>query len=188
MNFIELLKFIPLIIGAFLAYHLIFKLQLPSKNIGAIFTYFLGILIVFLAVSWLITTFLPDFANDLLDAGRNGDEWNQFIQNSEDVVDDAFSGITDDGNGASTPDVDPTAVRIITVTVTPDPNRTTAGEGSATEGASGGPTVHTVMAGDTLLSLSRMYGVSVENIRAANGIPAGSDLIHVGQELIIPAR
>ena len=131
MNFIELLKFIPLIIGAFLAYHLIFKLQLPSKNIGAIFTYFLGILIVFLAVSWLITTFLPDFANDLLDAGRNGDEWNQFIENSEDVVDDAFAGIMDDGNGGDTVQTDPTPVRIITVTVTPDPNRTGAG-GSGT--------------------------------------------------------
>lgn len=185
MNFIELLKFIPLIIGAFLAYHLIFKLQLPSKNVGAIITYFLGILIVFLAVSWLITTFLPDFANDLLDAGRNGDEWNQFIQNSEDVVEDAFTGINNSG-GSETTIIQPTAVQTtIIVTVTPDPNRTAAGE---TNLESAGPSVHTVVAGDTLLSLSRKYGVSVENLRAANGIPAYSDLISVGQQLVIPAR
>ena len=98
MNLLELLKFIPLIIGAFLAYHLIFKLQLPSKNIGAILTYFIGTIIVFIVVSWLITSFLAGWANDLLDAGTTGDEWQQFIDASEDVVNDAF---TTDGTRAT---------------------------------------------------------------------------------------
>lgn len=183
MDFIELLKFIPLIIGAFLAYHLVFKLQLPKENIGSIITYFIGILIIFLAVSWLIRTFLPDFANDLLDAGRSGDEWIQFINNSEQVVDDAFSGITNDGVTAD-PIVEPTAVRdsvILIVTPTSVP----PSDDILLERA--GPILHVVVAGDTLLSLSRKYGVSVENIRAANGIPAYSDLIQVGDQLVIPA-
>lgn len=186
MNFTELLKFIPLIIGGVLAYHLIFRVGLPDKNIGSIFTYFIGILIVFLAVSWLIRTFLPDFANELLEAGRNGAEWNQFIDNSETVVNDAFNN-TDDGGGGggdTTVPADPTAVRILVVTVTPAPSI----PGNETNLESAAPTVHTVVAGDTLLRLSRTYGVTVEDIRAANGIPANSNLIRVGDQIIIPAR
>lgn len=185
MNFVELLKFIPLIIGGYLAFHLIFSVQLPKESIGKIVTYFLGILIVFLAVSWLITTFLPDFANDLLDSGRDSPEWNTFIQNSEAVVDDAFSGITNDGNtGDGGVIITPvgTAVQIIVVTPTVPAN------GGINVESAGSTRIHTVVFGDTLSSLSRLYGVPVDSIRAANGIAPNNDLIHPGQQLIIPAQ
>lgn len=184
MNLIELLKFVPLIIGAVLAYHLIFRQNLPAKNIGSIITYFIGILIVFLAVSWLITTFLPDFANDLLDAGQNGAEWQQFIDSSEDVVNNAFED-SDRTTTTTTTDTNPNQVQIITVTATPLPPGVAAGEGSA-ESAGSGPTVYTVVQGDTLLKISRQFGVSVNDLRAANGL--SGDLITVGQQLTIPAR
>ncbi|MGE0710033.1 MAG: LysM peptidoglycan-binding domain-containing protein [Planctomycetota bacterium] len=45
---------------------------------------------------------------------------------------------------------------------------------------------HTVAAGDTLHNIARRYGVPVDQLKAANGIPADSSLIRVGQELQIP--
>lgn len=46
-------------------------------------------------------------------------------------------------------------------------------------------TVHVVQAGDTLYSIARRYGVSVDAIVAANGI-VNPSLIYVGQRLVIP--
>lgn len=44
---------------------------------------------------------------------------------------------------------------------------------------------HTVRAGDTLWAIGQRHGVSVDQLRAANGITG--DLIHPGDELTIPA-
>ncbi|MDJ0755474.1 MAG: LysM peptidoglycan-binding domain-containing protein [Ardenticatenaceae bacterium] len=46
-------------------------------------------------------------------------------------------------------------------------------------------TTHTVAPGETLYSISRRYGVSIQDILAANNI-ANPNLIFVGQEIIIP--
>lgn len=43
---------------------------------------------------------------------------------------------------------------------------------------------HTVQAGETLWSISRLYGVSLDALRLANALT--TDLIYPGQELIIP--
>ena len=48
-----------------------------------------------------------------------------------------------------------------------------------------GPQIYIVQAGDTLFSLARRYGVTVEAIQQANNL--ASDSIDVGQQLIIPA-
>lgn len=47
------------------------------------------------------------------------------------------------------------------------------------------PATHTLQRGETLYSLSRTYGVSVDEIMAANGITSPENL-SVGSELIIP--
>jgi LysM repeat protein len=48
-----------------------------------------------------------------------------------------------------------------------------------------GQQVHTVQPGETLLSISRLYGVSTEEIAAANNL-ANVNQLDVGQVLIIP--
>lgn len=48
------------------------------------------------------------------------------------------------------------------------------------------PAGHRVVAGDTLGELARRYNVSLADLRAANGIPASSSLIRVGDTLRIP--
>jgi LysM repeat protein len=47
------------------------------------------------------------------------------------------------------------------------------------------PVLHTVAAGDTLSALARKYNTSIEGIKAANDINQRSDLIKIGQVLVI---
>lgn len=47
-----------------------------------------------------------------------------------------------------------------------------------------GPLIHVVQPGENLFRISLRYGVTVEAIQAANALT--SDIIYVGQELIIP--
>jgi LysM repeat protein len=51
--------------------------------------------------------------------------------------------------------------------------------------STGGLQMHVVQPGDTLFSLARRYGVTVDEIVRANQI--AGDSIFVGQQLIIPA-
>lgn len=184
MNLTELLKFIPLIIGAFLAYHLIFKQQLPSKNIGQIATYFIGIIIVFVAISWLITSFLAGWAVDLLDTGVTSTEWQLFMNTSEQVVEDAFST-------EPVPEPQPTPIPAGSA-VTPSTNGgggSSSGEPSSlpdgTNAIIAGPSQYTVATGDTLFGIATRFGVSVDAIMIANGLT--SYIIQPDQVLIIPA-
>ena len=43
---------------------------------------------------------------------------------------------------------------------------------------------HMVQPGDTLWGISRLYGVNLDDLRAANNLTA--DVIYPGQELVIP--
>lgn len=182
MNLTELLKFLPLVIGVFLAYHLIVRQSLPSKKLGEMLTYFIGILIVFGVISWLITSFLAGWATDLLQAGTNSVEWQEFIRESEGVVQEAFNN--SGGNSGQRPVTQPTTIPVIVVTATPAPGQSffTSPPG---EPPRSGPVQYTVVAGDTLTRIGQLYGVTPEDIRLANGIVG--DLIQVGQVLIIPA-
>ena len=47
--------------------------------------------------------------------------------------------------------------------------------------------VHVVQAGESLLSIALLYGVTVEELQAANELD-NPDSIFIGQELIIPAQ
>lgn len=46
------------------------------------------------------------------------------------------------------------------------------------------PKTHTVVAGDTLYSISRKYNLSLDKIRSINNLPKGA-VIHVGQVLVV---
>jgi membrane-bound lytic murein transglycosylase D len=47
-------------------------------------------------------------------------------------------------------------------------------------------TVHTVQSGETLLTISQIYGVTIDDIVLANNLP-NANILAVGQELLIPA-
>ena len=172
----QLLRFIPLIVGLILAYHLIFKVKLPSEGIWAIVTYFIGILLVFLAVSFIITQVFATWANDLLEAGTSN-EWQQVMSTSSEILDSAFN--TTGGSGSPNPPA-PTATPPTLIVVTP----TSPSSGGGGGGGSGNTIYYTVVQGDTLSSIASRFGTTVEAIKTANGLV--SDLIYVGQVLIIP--
>ena len=175
MNLTELLKFVPLILGLILAYHLIFKQNLPSKGLWSIITYFLGIIIVLFAVGWLIVYFVAGWMNDLLASGATSSEWQQLFYYSEEIVKDAFGGGSSASKQTPTP-IPPTAPPQIIV-LTPTPGNTITSPPT-------GPTQYTVVAGDTLTSIAGRYGITVSDLMIANNLT--SDLIHPGQVLIIP--
>lgn len=54
-------------------------------------------------------------------------------------------------------------------------------------GASAVGQIHVVARGETLAAIAALYGLTVQQIAAANGI-ANPDLIYVGQRLVIPPR
>jgi LysM repeat protein len=87
------------------------------------------------------------------------------------------------------PTVVPTALPDGTVP-TPAPTVPTEGQPTAVPTVAGstgqGQTVHVVAAGDTLYSISLTYGVSTEEIMAANGLTDPNTLV-VGTQLVIPA-
>ena len=56
---------------------------------------------------------------------------------------------------------------------------------SAASPTPSGPLLYTVQEGDTLGAIARTYGVSIEDLMAANGI-TDPNLLHVGQTLTIP--
>ncbi|HHS96974.1 MAG TPA: LysM peptidoglycan-binding domain-containing protein [Chloroflexi bacterium] len=83
------------------------------------------------------------------------------------------------GNGSPappTPAVSPTpTARSVPSPTAPAPTPTPA------------PLVHVVQPGETLGGIAAMYGVPLEELIAANGL-SDPNLIHAGQELIIPGR
>ena len=187
MNLAALLQFLPLIIGAFLAYHLIFKQQLPTKSLGAIITYFLGIIIVFAAISWLIVGFLAGWATDLLQAGTSSTQWNQFVNQSEAVLDEALnSNDTSSNNPTTVNNNSPSpAINVQPTPIPTIPPGVSAGPGENAVTGRTGSTYYTVQSGDTLSKIGERFGVHYQKIIDANGLT--SWLIHEGDVLLIPA-
>lgn len=58
-------------------------------------------------------------------------------------------------------------------------------EAPAADPTPAGPVIHTVVAGDTLGNLANQYGVTIEDIAAANDLP-DIHTLEVGQQLLIP--
>ena len=88
----------------------------------------------------------------------------------------------------SSPDTTPTEVpptEIPPTAIPPTAVPPTSAPAPTTAPATGGETTYTVQRGDTLYSIARRYGTTVEAIASANGI-TNPNLIRVGQKLTIP--
>lgn len=79
-----------------------------------------------------------------------------------------------------------TATSALTVTAEATLQPTAIVEAPTPEPRTDGAIEHTVRSGETLLGIAGLYGVTVEDIQAANGL--SSVLIRVGDELIIPVE
>jgi LysM repeat protein len=178
MDFLELLKFAPLILGfAFIAFLLFRKDPFSSFNLGKLITYFIGVVITFFVVGWLVDSFVFAWANDRLENADSSVEFQEFKTRSERIIDNTFSE-------ESTTIVQPQPTTVITtqivVTATPPPGSTDPILRPET-----GPTQYTVVAGDTLFGIAQRYHTTVNDIMVVNGLT--SHTIMPGQVLNIPA-
>lgn len=160
------------------AFWLIFKRDLMANNLGKLLTYFAGVILTLLIVLWITSRFLPWWAVRLV----KDTQQSPTAQELQVVSADLFKQIvTSPGLVVTTP----TPVVIVTTPgATVSPVTTPASGSMQTVPLSSGERTHTVQSGETLYSLSRKYGVTVDQLRQRNNLTG--DLIRVGQQLIIP--
>ncbi len=177
MNVLALVPFIFLGIGLFWALWLIFKQQGMAQNLGKLVSYFLGVIITFAVILWLVGQFLPWWTVRLLEDTRTSPEVQTIEQVGRQIWDDAMGS-----QGEAQPTVyEPTQPQPGAATATPAASGQTLPQG----GAQAGERIHAVQSGDTLYSIGRRYGVSADAIKQRNSL--SSDTIKIGQQLIIPA-
>jgi hypothetical protein len=178
MDFLELLKFAPLILGfAFIAFLLFRKDPFSSFNLGKLITYFIGVLITFFVVGWLVDSFVFAWANDRLENADTSVEFQEFKNRSEQILDNSFN----DETNTTAVQAQPTVITVQTVvTATPSPGSTDPSARPDT-----GPTQYTVVSGDTLFGIAQRYHTTVNDIMVVNGLT--SHTIMPGQVLNIPA-
>lgn len=179
MDFLELLKFAPLILGfAFIAFLLFRKDPINSFNLGKLVTYFIGVLITFFVVGWFVDSFVFSWANERLENADSSVEFLEFKDRSERIIDNSFN---DEGTSQTTVlQPQPTApiTNVIVVTATPTSTDPLIRPES-------GPSQYTVVSGDTLFGIAQRYNTTVNDIMVVNGLT--SHTIMPGQVLNIPA-
>lgn len=178
MDFLELLKFAPLILGfAFIAFLLFRKDPFSSFNLGKLITYFIGVVITFFVVGWLVDSFVFSWANDRLENADSSVEFQEFKDRSERIIDNSFNEETNTTVSQPRPTV---VINPVQVTATPSPGST-----DPVLRPEAGPTQYTVVAGDTLFGIAQRYHTTVNDIMVVNGLT--SHTIMPGQVLNIPA-
>jgi LysM repeat protein len=176
MDFLELLKFAPLILGlAFIAFLLFRKDPFSSFNLGKLITYFIGVIITFFVVGWLVDSFVFSWANDRLENADSSLEFQEFKDRSERIIDNTFSEETNTTVSQPRPTV--VITNAIEVTATPSSDPVLRPES--------GPRQYTVVSGDTLFGIAQRYHTTVNDIMVVNGLT--SHTIMPGQVLNIPA-
>lgn len=179
MDLLQLLRFVPLILGTALIVFLLFR-QGPIKDfkLGKLLIYFVGILVTLFFVGWLVDTFVFSWANERLQATTDG-SFDTFVDYTETIIDaslDTSSTSSSTSTGAAPAPTQPPVV----IVVTPVPPGVPPPSGGGTPGT----VQYTVVAGDTLYSIAARFGTTVNDIMAVNGLT--SHIIYPGQVLVIP--
>ncbi len=178
MDLLQLLRFLPLILGGALIVFLLFK-QGPIKDfkLAKLIVYFVGILVTLFFVGWLVDTFVFSWANDRLQATTDG-EFDSFVNSTEMIINSALNTSGSGGSGG-TPST-PTPPPVVIIVTPPSSGGGVPGGGGGTTGT----VQYTVVAGDTLYSIAARFGTTVNDIMAVNGL--SNHIIYPGQVLLIP--
>lgn len=178
MDLLQLLRFLPLIIGGALIIFLLFRQgSVNDFQLTKLFAYFVGILVTLFFVGWLVDTFVFPWMNERLLATTDG-EYDEFIDSTEAIFDAAFNPSSGSGGAVGPAPTQPPVVIVVTppAQVGPPPDQGGGGPGMVT---------YTVVAGDTLYSIATRFNTTVNDIMAVNGLT--DHIIYPGQQLIIPS-
>lgn len=171
MDLLQLLRFLPLILGGALIIFLLFRQgTINDFKLSKLLIYFVGILVTLFFVGWLVDTFVFSWANDRLQGTTDG-EYDAFVNSTEAIIDAALGTTGSGGSSSAPPTLTPPPVVIV---VTPP----------SSGGGTPGTIQYTVVAGDTLYSIAARFGTTVKDIMAVNGLT--SHIIYPGQVLLIP--
>lgn len=183
MDIMALLPAFLVVLGIVWAIWLIFKRDLLSQNIIKLLTYFLGVVITFIIIGWLVDTFLPQWTLQRLLTARSSGNVEAIETIGREMWQEAI------GNPGATPPIVITTPVVPQPTTSPAPVPSSGDEAparsqSAIPGA--GEQTYTVVRGDTLYRISNRFGVSIAAIQQRNGLGTSTN-IQAGQVLIIPA-
>lgn len=163
------------------AFWLIFKRDLIGINLGKLLSYFAGVILTLLIVLWITSRFLPWWAVRLVRDTQQSATAQELQNVSTDLINQIVAG---PGVVVTTA---PVVVQPTPIVVTPETStspQTTPVPNVSGQSAAPGEQTHIVQSGETLYSLSRRFGVTVDQIKQRNGLTG--DVIRVGQQLIIP--
>lgn len=155
---------------------LIFKRDLLDVNLTKMISYFLGVILTLIIVSWITSEFLPWWTLRLVNNTLSSEEIEDLQDAGQALWDEAIRGTP----AITTPIVPGPSPTVSPLSAAPRPD-SNAGASSA---PAGGETTYTVQAGDTLYRISRNHNTTVDAIKERNGL--NSNLISPGQQLIIP--
>lgn len=185
MDLLALFPFFLLGLGLLWALWLIFKRDLLSQNLGKLVSYFIGVIITFAVIGWLVDSFLPGWLASRLRNTANSNDVQAIEELGRQIWNEATQG------NRPMPTTQPTAAPTAAPTVAPTeaptavPTVAPTSEGGGGEINPSGGQTYVVQKGDTLYSLSKRFGVSIEMIQKANNLGNSTD-IKAGQTLIIP--
>lgn len=181
MDLANLLVLVPPALALAWLAHLLFRKELATQSLGKIVSYFIGVVIIFIAIAWIVDSFFIPWVNARLINSINSGEVQQSINIIEGVFDESFSNDT-----VLVPTPAPTPIILTNptpVVVTPSGGVT---QPQPSDGSSGEwPKQHVVQSGETLIGIGEKYGVPYEAIIQANGLSNWT--IYPGQTLTIPA-
>jgi hypothetical protein len=175
MDVLALVPFALLFIGLAWALWLIFKREMLNQNIYRVITYFIGVIITFAFIGWMVDTYLPQWTAERLENARGSEDVETIQRLGREIWEDAMDEPPGEDVNFNTP-VPPTGPSPVPTPVT----------GGSLSGQGAGEVTHVVVAGDTLFSLARRYGTSVSAIRQRNNLTGNT--IYRGQTLFIPTQ
>jgi hypothetical protein len=189
-NVFALLPALLFILAMVWALWLIFKRNILEQGVFKVLIYFVGVILTFLFVGWIVVGFLPGWSARLLNSARESEEveaievlGRQIWQEAVGEVPEAPPPPTPTLSAGPTPapTEPPTAP-------TPGPTVSPVGEpGIGSQGEVRGEVRYEVQQGDTLNNIARRFNVSTEEIQTRNGL-WNPNVIYPGDILIIPAQ